>query len=191
MSSATTIAHQRNRRPLVGPALSFSVLGLLSYLAVASVAGRWESTSSARLSQLVYLGPQLGDLRWAAAAMQVDAGAGFRLLGGLLGLGGNVMTLARALARAGQNAVFGCAQGWSAARGELSATRATVQALPAHVALNRWKPFDWAFATTCLGGGALLSARLDLRLAGAMPGVVLDLLFARAAGTPPLAGWLP
>jgi hypothetical protein len=166
------------------------VLGLLSYLAVASVLGRWESASSARLSQLVYLGPQLGDLRWAAALMQVDAGAVFRLLGGLLGLGGNVQTFVRTLPRVGQNLVLGCARAWSAALGELSVTRVSVLALPRRVAQARMEPFDLALATTCLGAGALVSAGLDLHLAGAMPGVVLDLLFARAVGSPGLTAWL-
>jgi hypothetical protein len=180
----------RSRRHLLAPALSFAVLGLHSYLAVASVLGRWESVSSARLSQLVYLGPQLGDLRWAAAAMQVDAGAGFRLLGGVLGWGGDVEALVRSLLRARASLVLWSTGIWSATLGELSATRLSVNGLGRRVVGARVELFDVALATSCLGAGALLSARLDLRLSGAMPGVVLDWLFARAVGSPGLTAFL-
>ena len=178
------------RRHLLAPALSFSVLGLLSYLAAASVLGRWESTSSARLNQLVYLGPQLGDLRWAAAAMQVDAGAGFRLLAGLLGWGGSLEAFFRSLLRARATFMLWSAGVWSAALGELSATRLSVLGLRRCVTDAHVELFDVALATSCLGAGALLSARLDLRLSGAMPGVVLDWLYARAVGSPGLTTWL-
>ncbi len=180
----------RGRRHLLAPALSFSVLGLLSYLAVASVLGRWESTSSARLNQLVYLGPQLGDLRWAAAAMQVDAGAGFRLLGGVLGWGGDIEALMDSLLRARSSLVLWCGGFWSATLGEVSATRLSLNGLGKRVAGARVELFDVALATGCLGAGALLSAHLDLRLSGTMPGVVLDWLFARAVGSPSLTGFL-
>jgi hypothetical protein len=190
MSSAAAIGPSRARRHRLAPALSFSVLGLLSYLALGSVLGRWESTSSARLSQLVYLGPQLGDLRWAAAALQVDAGAGFRLLGGLLGWGGNVEAALRSILRTRAGLALGCTRVWSAALGELSVTRLSVNGLVRRLVDTPVQLSDVALAASCLGAGALLSARLDLHLSGAMPGVVLDLLFGRTIGTPGLTAFL-